>query len=128
MSTDGMEAGDAAKLPKHEVVDYSSALASDKDTQPLQSQHRPVDKNADIFDKTYMFPEEYNALRRELYEHYPNLFMAVGYAMAFDSISFIEMMDAALDTRTTFDSDKVASICKKYLNLLRVKRGVSEII
>jgi len=110
---------DAAALPKHEVHNYNAAPL-DKDTGDKQAP-----ENANIDQKTYWFPESYNALRTELYTNWPTLFKAVGYAMAHDGVRFIEMMDAALDTKTTFDSAKVAGICAKYIDLLRAKRGLS---
>ncbi len=115
---------DAAQQPKHEAVNYSSALPEDSEPGKM---HKPAPANANFDQKIYMFPESYNALRRELHENWPNLFQTVGYFMAFDSVRFIELMDAALDTKTTFDSQKVDAICKKYLNLLRNKRGLSSI-
>lgn len=114
---------DAAALPKHEVHMYNNAPL---DSEPGRC-HAPVAENANFDQKVYMFPESYNALRRELYEYWPNLFGLVGYAMAFDAVRFIELMDAALDTKTTFDSQKVDGTCKKYLDLLRNKRGLSNL-
>lgn len=118
------DAKDLASLPKHEVVEYD---AGPTDNEAGVQEHKIVDANAHISEKVYMFPESYNALRRELDTYYPNLFASVGWPMANDAPTFIEMMDAALDTRTTFDTAKVDSICKKYLNLLRAKRGISAI-
>ena len=115
---------DAANLPKHQAVDYSSALPVDSEPGRMHKAPRPGE-NFD--EKVYMFPESYNALRRELYENWPQLFAAVGGPMALDAVHFIELMDAALDTKTTFDSAKVASISLKYLNLLRNKRGLSSL-
>lgn len=110
-----------ANLPKIEARDYSSALPIDSGAQSV---HKPATGN-DLQDKIYMFPESYNALRLELYENYPNLWNVVGYAMAFDAIRFIELMDAALDLKTTWDSAKVGAICHRYWNCLRMKRGLS---
>jgi hypothetical protein len=115
-------ADDYAQLPKTEAHDYSSALPVDSTAGKM---NKPVAENAHISEKVYYFPESYNALRRELDENWPQLWALVGYAMAFDSVRFIELMDDALDERTTFDSDKVGAICHKYLNALRKKRGVS---
>jgi hypothetical protein len=118
------ELDDAANLPRHEAHDYSSALPEDNEPGRM---HKPAAPDAHITEKTYLFPESYNALRIELSSCWPNLWQQVGWAMAFDSVRFIELMDAALDTKTTFDSAKVAAICHKYLNLLRNKRGLSSI-
>lgn len=117
-------ADDAANLPKQEAVDYSSALPLDSEPGKM---HKEARKDANFDEKVYMMPESFNALRRELDANWPALFARVGYAMAFDAITFIEMMDGALDTKTTFDSAKVDAICAKYLNLLRNKRGISSI-
>ena len=117
-------ADDAANLPAREAKDYSSHLPLDNEPGKM---HKLVGDKANFDQKVYMFPESYNALRTELDTNWPTLFAQVGHAMAFDAITFIEMMDAALDTRTTFDSAKVDAISKKYLNLLRNKRGVSSI-
>lgn len=115
-------ADDEANLPKQEVNDYSAALPVD--TGP-QQQNKPA-TGPDLQDKIYMFPESYNALRRELCDNYPHLFDIVGHVMAFDAITFIELMDAALDTKTTWDSAKVGAICHKYWNILRMERGLKD--
>jgi hypothetical protein len=113
---------DAAALPKQEAHDYSSALPVDSEPGRM---NKPAREGANFDEKIYMFPESFNALRKEMYENWPNLFREVGHCMAFNAIEFVEAMDAALDTRTTFDSDKVDAICQKYLDLLRNKRGIS---
>lgn len=118
------EQEDMANLPRIEAKDYSSALPLDSEPGKM---NKPAAKNAHISDKVYMFPDSFNALRAELCTNWPTLFTRVGYVMAFDSVRFIELMDAALDLRTTFDSAKVDAICKKYLNALRAKRGLSKI-
>ena len=118
------EADDQANLPKHEAKDYSSHLPVDNEPGRM---NKPAPEGAHISEKVYLFPESFNALRTELDTHWPNLFKSVGGPMAFDAVRFVELMDAALDTKTTFDSDKVSAICHKYLNLLRNKRGLSDI-
>lgn len=115
------EADDLANLPKHEVKNYTGGK---EDSEPGRMT-KLVAENAHISEKVYLFPDSFNALRIEMYEHWPNLFQAVGWAMANDAIKFIETMDDALDTKTTFDSAKVDAISKKYLDLLRAKRGLS---
>ncbi len=111
-----------ANLPKQEVTDYSSALPVDTG----QSEHRPATGN-DLADKIYLFPESYNALRSELDGYWPELWALAGHPMAFDAIRFIEIMDAALDMKTTWDSAKVGAICHRYWNELRAKRGLKRI-
>lgn len=118
------QADDMANLPRKEAVDYSSALPVDSEPGKM---HKEARKNANVDEKVYLFPDSFNALRTELDTYWPTLFARVGYVMAFDAIAFIEMMDGALDTKTTFDSAKVDAISKKYLNLLRNKRGVSSL-
>jgi hypothetical protein len=118
------EQDDMANLPRKEAHDYSSALPLDDQVGRM---NKPAAPDAHVSDKVYLFPESYNALRTELNDNWPALFAQVGWCMAFDAIHFVEMMDAALDTKTTFDSDKVSAICHKYLNLLRNKRGLSSI-
>ena len=104
---------------KHEVFDHRPGEVD------AVSGAQAARAGANFDEKIYWMPESYNALRRELHENWPTLFARVGYAMAFDAPMFIEMMDAALDTKTGFDSDRVDATCKKYLDLLRIKRGVS---
>ena len=118
------EAKDHANAPRQEAQDYSAHLPEDSTPGRMNKLAR---EGANFDEKIYLFPESFNALRRELDDWWPTLFKKVGYAMAFDAITFIEMMDDALDTKTTVDSLKVEAISKKYLNLLRNKRGVSSI-
>ncbi len=80
-----------------------------------------------ISNKVYMFPESYNQLRKELHDNWPELWNQVGYDMAFNGPSFVEKMDGALGTITQFDSDNVAGMCARYLDELRVKRGLSRL-
>ena len=116
------EADDSANLPRHEAKDYSSALPVDSTPGRMNKEAR---SGANFDEKIYLFPESYNALRVELNDNWSELWNKVGWCMAFDAIHFVELMDAALDAKTTFDSDKVEAICHKYLNLLRAKRGLS---
>lgn len=96
--------------------------ADDAVTTDLEGSEK---KNFD--QKIYMFPEEYLALRRELSENHPELWQAVGYYMAFNGPMFVFTMNAILDMKLQFDTDKVAAICKEYLNRLRKHRGLSEL-
>jgi hypothetical protein len=108
------------KFPVLDVVaDTNKAL--DDPTNSLAK----ADPNAHISKKVYMFPESYNALRRELEEYFPNLWNSpVQWAMWANAQLFIQIMDEALDTVTQFDSANVDGICKKYLDELRKKRGL----
>lgn len=113
-----------ANLPKAEVHDYSALLPEDNKPGSI---NKPAAPGAHISDKVYWFPESYNALRKELYENWPAVWETVGWSMAFESTTFVELMDYILLTKTTFDTNKVSAICHKYLNLLRAKRGLAPI-
>jgi hypothetical protein len=93
--------------------------------------HKPLSPEqlaaAHVTDKVYMFPESYTALRRELSEHWPNLWALVAWRMAFKAEEFMEYMNEALDLRLQFDTQKVDAICKIYLDALRKKRGISSV-
>lgn len=82
-------------------------------------------KNFD--EKIYMFPESYNALRRELYEEWPEIWPLVGWYMANNAQMFVNLMNEGTGLKLQFDTSKVESICLTYLNFLRNKRGVSNI-
>jgi len=88
-----------------------------------------VDRStAHVSEKIYLMPESFNALRRELSEHWPNMWNSpLQYCMAFDGPRFVQLMDSALDTVTQFDSGDVDGMCKKFLDELRVKRGLSRL-
>lgn len=75
--------------------------------------------------KIYMFPESYNALRKELMENWPNLWAIVSWRMAYRAEEFIECMNEALDLQIAFDTTNVAWICDQYLTALRKKRGLN---
>mgnify|MGYP000166513738 CR=1 FL=1 len=88
-------------------------------------QHDITDSKSKNFDqKIMMFPESYNALRRELYEQWPELWPLAGWAMAHKPEDFAAIMNAGLEVRVQFDSGKVDEICQIYLDLLRKKRGL----
>lgn len=75
--------------------------------------------------KIYMFPESFNALRRELHENWPTLWALVGYRMAFRADEFVELMNHACDVKLVLDSDNVDFICATYLRKLKQMRGLS---
>lgn len=75
--------------------------------------------------KIYLFPESYNALRQELYEHWPTVWAGVGWPMAFAANIFVERMNEVCDLRITLDSDRVDAICSAYLQKLWQMRGVT---
>lgn len=86
-------------------------------------------------DKVYLFPESYNALRRELDENWRNLFnninpetgVSLAYCMVFDAPQFIGILNGALDLAVQYDTENIDQICKTFLDALRVKRGVSRL-
>lgn len=113
-----------ANLPKQETHDYSAHLPEDSEAGRM---HKPAPEGAHFSDKIYLFPESYNALRRELVENWPKVWQKVGYLMAFDAVAFVEHLDAVCNLKTTFDSQKVDAICKRYLDALRNLRGLSSL-
>ena len=82
-----------------------------------------------------MFPESFNALRRELYEHWPTFFMKVNpdtgtslaHDMANNAAQFVGTMNGALDLSVQMDSDNIDGICKTFLDELRQLRGLSRL-
>jgi hypothetical protein len=122
----------AAELAKTLREEEQRQLAEHK---PLQSAPGPsteivqeLDRKDKPFDqKIYMFPEEFNALRRELSEHHPKLWRLVAWHMGNNGPHFVHIMNAVLDMNVQFDTDKVGPICKMFLNRLRKHRGVGEI-
>lgn len=80
-------------------------------------------KNFD--EKIFMFPESYNELRKELHNHWPELWAIVSWRMAHRAEEFVEQMNAALDLAVVFDTEAVDFISTTFLNALRKKRGLS---
>lgn len=88
--------------------------------------HDISNTNSKNFDqKIYMFPESYNALRREIYENWPTLWALVSWRMANKAEEFIEHMNEATDLNIVFDTEKVEWICDQYLTKLRRMRGLN---
>jgi hypothetical protein len=109
-------------------------MRQDAEIKPMQilegedkgvTAHSETPANAEFSDKLYFFPESYNALRTELSTHWPTLWAAVGWNMAFKAEDFIADMNAALELKLQFDSQKVEVTCATYLNELRRLRGLS---
>lgn len=112
--------------------DVAVASTADQRTDKEKGlHHHDMDTTANTknFDsKIYMFPESYNALRRELFENWQlDIWPYVSWSMAFAANIFVERMNEVLDLRVVLDSDKVDAICVEYLNALRAKRGVSKL-
>lgn len=102
-----------------------SELDKGKYKHSFDAKNPATAKNKNFDEKLYLFPESYNALRRELVEYWPHLWELVGYRMAHLPEEFCEHMNSALDTAVVFDTEAVDFICSTYLSLLRKKRGVS---
>lgn len=87
--------------------------------------------------KVFMFPEEYNELRKELVAHWSHDRTKkpywgdaqCGWAMAFDAELFVEYMNTHCDhaynvLQVTRDKEQeIAYICRKFLTYLRKRRG-----
>lgn len=113
------------------------APGRDTYTLPANQRHSYVDdatsKRRSFDQKVYLFPESFNALRRELQENYKNFFESVNpevgvspaWAMVHDAAQFIGLMNGAFDCVEQMDSENVDGICKVFLNAARKKRGVS---
>lgn len=112
--------GSDRKLDKQQQHSYQGEEAAKK-------------KNFD--QKIYLFPESFNALRRELHDHWPVFFTQVNpytgkslaWNMVNDALQFIADMNDALDLHVQMDSDNIDAICKTFLDELRVKRGLSRL-
>lgn len=121
------------ELAKRLILEGDEQVANIKPQQivegedVIQHSDTPEDKSKNFDQKIYMFPESYNALRKELMEEWPEIWPLVGWYMAFNGPKFVEAMNAGTGLKLQFDSGKVDSICKTYLNFMRKKRGVSEI-
>lgn len=89
--------------------------------------HAPITdgKQHHVSEIAYLFPESYNALRRELHGNWPNLWAAVSYNMAFNAGQFVHDMNDALGMRIQYDTQKVDATCTAFLNELRKLRGLS---
>lgn len=80
----------------------------------------------------YLSSEEFNALRKELYDHWrddpgsitgKDLWYYSGL-MVTNPQAFVEIMSLELGLQIVFDSGKEAEICFTILNALRKRRGV----
>lgn len=114
------DAGSDAALPANQQHNYSED---------------PLKKKKNFDEKVYLFPEEFNALRRELEENWLTFFVTVNpelrvspaWAMVHDAPKFLGLMNGALDMDMQLDTGNVAGVCLKYLNKLRSMRGVSSV-
>lgn len=103
------------------VIDAKNTDNTDKNQHSLMDPAK--EKQAHFSEKIYMFPEAYNALRRELSTHWPALWQVTQWRMAYKAEEFVEQMNAALDMNIVFDSAKVSWICEQYLAALEKRRN-----
>jgi hypothetical protein len=75
----------------------------------------------------YLHSEEFNALRREMYENWQDTFWAKhGWKMVNQPAEFVADMCSDLGlVFIGFDSGDEAGTCLRFLNALRARRGVS---
>jgi hypothetical protein len=100
-------------------------LTSEDDAATLEVATGAAERAKNFDEKIYMFPESYNALRRELHDYWPVLFTHVGWAMANNGPQFVQQMNDLTGLKIQFDTNKVDAICKEFLSFLRTARGVS---
>jgi hypothetical protein len=109
-----------------QVASYKpQEIVAGDDSAALLDQTNSDKKNFD--QKIYMFPESFNALRRELVEHWPEIWPLVAWCMGNNGPEFVSRMNAGLQMNLQFDTNKVESICLTYLNRLRKQRGLRPI-
>jgi hypothetical protein len=137
--------GDSTELTSGEK-EYVKARESDRAAEDISAFKKPTDagpvddvryrhedydpeaaKKKNFDRKIYMFPESYNALRKELMTHWPHTWQGCQWYMANNAQQFVAYMNDALNLKVQFDSAKVDSICKTFLDELRTSRGVSKL-
>lgn len=106
-----------------QVAAYKPQEIVSGDDDPTKLDQTNSDKK-NFDQKIYMFPESYNALRREMVEYWPDIWRLVGWVMGNNGPEFVSRMNAGLQMNLQFDTNKVDSICKTYLNRLRKQRGL----
>ena len=106
---------------------FEPKQTSDANLPKHQQGDTPAPNGTHISEKVYLAPESFNQLRKELCEHWPNLWKIVGWHMAFNAPQFCYSMDEALGLISQFDTSNVDGICKRYLDELRFKRGLSRL-
>lgn len=99
------------------------------DSSPKQN----LQTKAHVSNSVYLMSEQFNALRKELYDHWredPNddkigdrsLWYYSGLMVTYPQ-AFVEIMSLELGLDIVFDSGREAEICFEILNALRRKRG-----
>lgn len=76
-----------------------------------------------VIDKVYMNSEEFNELRRQLYEQHREVFNLIGGYMVHDPFTFVMRMNTWLGTNVQFDSWNEKGICAAFLKALENKRN-----
>lgn len=75
----------------------------------------------------FMFPDSYINLRKELHQHWPDLWRRAQWAMAFDAEMFVEIMQQELQLPMLLvpgtPEAECDYWCSKFLTALRKKRG-----
>lgn len=80
------------------------------------------EKTKNFDQKIYMFPPAFNALRKELHEHWPSLWALSSWYMANRPEEFCSIMNGATDLRVIFDSGAVDWMCRQWLAKLQKMR------
>lgn len=99
-------------------------------TDEKRFSHFSAKPNAEFSDKRFLFPPEFNALRKELETYWradaecvwPGEQYSIIYAMVFDAPMFVLMMNRWLEMQVAFDTGAVQHICRLYLNELEKRR------
>lgn len=112
------------ELANRQDVKVLAPTAFDKQTLGALAE-QDAEKTKHFSQKIYMFPESYNALRKELMDHWPEIWPHVAWHMAHNGPDFVSIMNAGLEMNVQFDSNKVDATCIAFLNKLREKRGIS---
>lgn len=83
-----------------------------------------IRKQENFDQKIYLFPPMYNELRRELHDHWPQLWALTAWRMAYKAEEFVEYLNSATDLNLVVDSESVDWTCEQYLTKLRQMRGL----
>lgn len=94
----------------------ASGIISDPYSMKLEPDNRH------ITEKIYMNSEEFNQLRKVLFEEHREVFELIGGYMVHDPFTFVMRMNTWLGMSVQFDSWNEAGICKQFLDVLIAKR------
>lgn len=137
--------GDSKELTAGEI-EYVKGKQADEIARDLSAFKKPTDagavdstrhrhtaydpeaaKKKNFDQKIYMFPEVFNALRRELMTYWPHTWQGAQWYMGNNAQEFVHYMNDALGLKVQFDSAKVEAICQVFLSKLRSDRGASKL-